>query len=131
LILLATADHDSIEVLISLRVVACLTLGVPAAYTGYSVIRYFGMSRASGADHFDESYRSLPIVKEGIFRFTSNAMYAYAFLFFWMIAVAGASWAAIVVAGFSHIYIWVHYFCTERPDMKMIYGGSNSPKRAT
>ena len=22
----------------------------------------------------------------------------------------------------SHAYIWVHYFCTERPDMRLIYG---------
>ena len=29
---------------------------------------------------------------------------------------------ALVVALFSHAYIWVHYFCTDRPDMKLIYG---------
>jgi len=29
--------------------------------------------------------------------------------------------AAISVALFSHIYIWVHYYCTELPDMKEIY----------
>ena len=34
---------------------------------------------------------------------------------------AGASWAALVVAFFSHAYIWVHYLCTERPDMRLIY----------
>jgi len=25
------------------------------------------------------------------------------------------------VALFSHLYIWVHYYFTERPDMKIIY----------
>ena len=30
--------------------------------------------------------------------------------------------AALVVAMFSHLYIWVHYICTERPDMRLIYG---------
>ena len=49
-------------------------------------------------------------------------MYWFAFLTLWVIAVAGASWAGLVVAAFSHAYIWVHYFCTERPDMKLIYG---------
>jgi hypothetical protein len=38
------------------------------------------------------------------------------------VAVTGASWAALVVAIFSHAYIWVHYFCTERLDLKLIYG---------
>jgi len=121
LILLAVADHDSFELSIPARVAVCLVLGVPSVYTGYSVVRYFGMSRAAGADHFDESYRSLPLVKEGIFKYTSNSMYSFAFLAFWIIAIAGASWSALVVAAFSHAYIWVHYFCTERPDMRMIY----------
>jgi len=30
--------------------------------------------------------------------------------------------AALVLAAFCHAYIWVHYFCTEKPDMKRIYG---------
>lgn len=33
-----------------------------------------------------------------------------------------ASPAAILVAAFQHVYIWVHYFCTELPDMRRIYG---------
>jgi RimJ/RimL family protein N-acetyltransferase len=38
----------------------------------------------------------------------------------WIIAIAAASWSPLVVAGFSHAYIWVHYFCTEQPDMQVI-----------
>ena len=30
------------------------------------------------------------------------------------------------VAGFSHLYIWVHYFTTELPDMHRIYGTQTS-----
>jgi hypothetical protein len=122
LMLLAIADHDSFELRIPARIGICVVLGLPAVYTAYSVARYFGMGRASGADHFDASYGKLPLVNGGIFRFTNNAMYTYAFLFFWIIAIAGASSAALVVAFFSHAYIWVHYFCTERPDMEVIYG---------
>ena len=32
-----------------------------------------------------------------------------------------ASVAALAVALFNHLYIWVHYFATERPDMQRIY----------
>ena len=53
----------------------------------YSVKRYFGMVRASGADHFDNKYRDMPLVNKGIFRFTSDGMYLYAFFLFWAIAI--------------------------------------------
>jgi hypothetical protein len=90
-------------------------------YAMYSVNRYFGMARAAGADHFDPRYRSMPFVKEGIFRFTSNGMYVYAFLLFWAIAVGFDSSAALAVAAFSHAYIWVHFYATEKPDMDYLY----------
>jgi len=95
---------------------------IPALYLFYSVKRYFGFKRALGIDHFDESYRNLPLVREGIFRFTSNGMYVYGFLLLWAIALWHASIAALVAALFNHIYIWVHYYTTELPDMKKIYG---------
>ena len=122
LVLLAIADHDSFRMPMPVRILICAILGVPAIYTFYLVARYFGMKRAAGIDHFDESYRKKPLVKKGIFRFASNSMYWFGFLTLWIIAIAAASWSALVVAGFSHAYIWVHYFCTERPDMQVIYG---------
>lgn len=97
---------------------------VPAAYLFYSVKRYFGFKRAFGIDHFDESYRSLPLVRKGTFRFTTNGMYIYGFLLLWVPAFWYASLAALSVALFNHLYIWVHYFATERPDMERIYGQS-------
>jgi voltage-gated potassium channel Kch len=123
LTMLAIADHDSLALSVPIRIAVCTILGLPAAYGMYSVVRYFGMARAAGKDHFDANFRSEPLVKQGIFRYTSNAMYAIVFLGVWVIAIAAASWAALVAAGFSHAYIWVHYYCTERPDMKVIYGG--------
>ena len=87
----------------------------------YSVIRYFGFERAAGADHFDSKYRELPLVKEGIFRFTNNGMYLFAFLLFWVIALAFNSIAALIVAAFSHTYIWIHFYATEKPDMVFLY----------
>jgi len=125
LVLLATADHDTLAIPVLVRIVLCTILALPAAYTFYSVVRYFGLARASGADHFDEAYRHMPMVQKGMFRYSSNAMYTYAFLIFWVIGIACASWASLVVAAFSHAYIWVHYFCTERPDMDLLYGKSS------
>jgi hypothetical protein len=86
------------------------------------VKRYFGLTRAFGIDHFDAFYRSLPFVRKGIFRFTRNGMYVYGFLILWVPALWFASLAALSVALFNHLYIWVHYFATELPDIRRIYG---------
>jgi hypothetical protein len=96
---------------------------VPAAVTGYSVARYFGMARAAGGDHFRESYRNMPLVNRGAFRWTPNAMYTLAFFGLWAIAFLCHSHLALVAAIFQHGYIWAHYLSTERPDMEMLYGG--------
>ncbi len=38
------------------------------------------------------------------------------------IALIGGSLAALAAALFQHAYIWVHYYCTGKPDMDLIYG---------
>ena len=97
---------------------------VPPLYLGWSIRRYFTLDRAYGIDHFDASYRKAPLVREGIFRWSSNAMYVFGFLALWGIALLFRSQGALVAAGFNHAAIWVHYVCTERPDMRRIYGPS-------
>ncbi|MCP4380661.1 MAG: hypothetical protein GY798_04445, partial [Hyphomicrobiales bacterium] len=104
-----------------LKIAAIVAL-LPALYLFYSVKRYFSFTRALGADHFDASVRDLPFVRQGIFRFTSNGMYVFGFLLLWVPGFWWASSAALTAALFNHIYIWVHYYATERPDMKRIYG---------
>jgi len=92
------------------------------AYMAYSFVKYFSAERALGIDHFQpEKYRNIPFVREGIFRWSSNAMYKYAFLALWMIGFIFNSKAALLSALFNHIYIWAHYYFTEYPDMKYIY----------
>ncbi|MHA1991975.1 MAG: methyltransferase [Candidatus Hodarchaeales archaeon] len=93
----------------------------PTIYTFYSVKHYFGALRATGADHFDISYRSMPLVKEGIFKYTSNGMYWFGLLVLWIPGLVFTSIAALIVALFNHLYIWVHYYTVEKPDMNRIY----------
>ena len=122
---LAVINQDSFdmpsEILQGFAIVAL----VPASYLFYSVKRYFGFRRALGLDHFDKSYRLLPTVREGIFRITPNGMYTFGFLLIWIPGLWFASTAALFAAMFNHLYIWVHYFATERPDMQRIYEGRN------
>ena len=99
-----------------------LVLFLPAVYLMISIRRYFSFRRAFGIDHFEPGYRSLPMVRDGIFRFSPNAMYVFGFFMLWVPAFLFQSMAAMVIAAFSHAYIWVHYHATEKPDMKRIYG---------
>jgi len=122
LLLPAIANRDTLGLDPRAAKLIAVVLFVPSAYLFYSVRRYFGFRRAFGIDHFDPSFRSVPIVREGIFRFTSNGMYVFGFLILWAIALWYASLAALCCALWNHLYIWVHYHATERPDMRRIYG---------
>ena len=119
---LAYANQDSVAFDPLLLKIAAVAALAPALYLFYSVKRYFTFTRAFGADHFDPSVRDLPFVRKGIFRFTSNGMYVFGFLLFWVAGLWWSSSAALIVALFNHLYIWVHYAATERPDMRRIYG---------
>jgi hypothetical protein len=119
---LAFVSRDTLPVDPNILQLLAAVATVPVAYLAYSVARYFGVLRAYGADHFDASYRSRPLVREGIFRFTSNGMYTFGLMALYIPALWYASRPALVAAVFGHLYIWVHYFTTELPDMRRIYG---------
>jgi hypothetical protein len=121
-ILLGWIDAGSLPGNRSLQIIIGVLLLVPSLYGAYSVRRYFGIRRALGGDHFEEKYKHMPLVKEGAFKYTSNAMYGIVFLGLWSIALISGSQLAIASAVFQHAYIWVHMFCTEEPDMRVIYG---------
>jgi hypothetical protein len=121
-ILLAIANRDTL--LPESAVLKFLAVGaaIPAAYLFYSVKRYFSFKRAFGIDHFDPGYRTASFERRGIFRFTRNGMYVYGFLILWVPGLWFGSLAALCAALFNHLYIWVHYYSTELPDMERIYG---------
>ncbi len=118
---LAVSNRNTLHANPVIMRAAAVILLVPAIYLIYSIVKYFGFTRALGIDHFDESYRSLTLVREGIFRFTPNGMYVFGFFTLWAPAIFFSSVAAVSLAAFSHLYIWVHYYCTEKPDMVRIY----------
>jgi protein-S-isoprenylcysteine O-methyltransferase Ste14 len=122
ILLLGLADYGSLALPLWLSIglgVICLP---PAIYLMYSIKHYFGFKRAFGIDHFDASYRGMPLVKKGIFRFSNNGMYIFGFMMLWGVALLTNSAAGLLVAAFNHAYIWVHYFFVEKPDMNRIYG---------
>jgi hypothetical protein len=121
IIALAVSNKNSINFDPTISIILSILLSIPSLYLFYSVMKYFGFKRALGIDHFDSSYSNKPFVREGIFRFTDNAMYVYGFFIVWVPGVLLHSGSAILVALFSHTYIWVHYYCIELPDIRRIY----------
>jgi protein-S-isoprenylcysteine O-methyltransferase Ste14 len=88
----------------------------------YSVMRYFGIDRALGGDHFEDKYRKLGLVKGGIFNYIRNGMYIVGLLVLWIPGLLLASEPALLQGLLGHAFIWAHYFFTEKPDMMRIYG---------
>jgi len=123
IILLSISNSMTIDIGNTISYLASFFLIIPAIYGQYSVFKYFGINKAFGLDHFEpEKFKNEPFVKKGIFKFSSNGMYTFVFLFLWVPGIFFQSKAALLAALFQHIYIWIHYFFTELPDMKYIYG---------
>ena len=93
----------------------------PVIYLFYSVKKYFTLERAFGIDHFDKNYNK-PYVKKGIFKYTDNGMYVFGLMILYLPGLLLLSEGALLVAMFNHVFIWAHYYFTERPDMVEIYG---------
>ena len=129
IILLSLSNRDSIALSPGFSYALSIIFTLLSGYLFYSVRTYFGFKRAYGIDHFDASYRHLPFVKEGIFKYTSNAMYTFGFLILWVPGLIFFSKAALIAAGFNHMYIWVHYYTVELPDIRFIYRGSDNRKQ--
>ena len=122
ILLVGISNHDTLTCPSALMYAVAVLLLILGMYTMYSVVHYFGMDRAYGIDHFDSSYRDKPFVKQGMFKYTDNAMYKFGFLILWSIALFTLSKAALLAVVFNHIYIWVHFYFTELPDIRRIYG---------
>jgi protein-S-isoprenylcysteine O-methyltransferase Ste14 len=119
---LAVSNQGSLQTDPRALNIIALALLVPILYLFYSLVRYFGLKRALGIDHFAPGYREKPLVRKGIFKYVNNSMYVFGLLILWLPGLLLASKAALLAALFGHVYIWVHYFTVELPDMRYIYG---------
>lgn len=120
--LLAVSNANTLDAAPFLAYLLTVILLIPSIYLFYSVKKYFGINRAFGEDHFKpDKYKNDGIIKKGIFKYTNNGMYVYGFLILYVPGLLLLSEAALALALFNHLYIWVHYYFTEKPDMEFIY----------
>lgn len=83
------------------------------------------MNIVFGIDHFEcNNSKLIPMVKKGIFKYTSNGMYVFGFMILWIPGLITFSKPAIIVVMIQHICIWIHFYFTEKLDMKYIYGNN-------
>ena len=104
--------------------ITSMLIFIPFIYTLYSIKKYFGFMRATGIDHFDPSYKDILFERRGIFKWSSNAMYTFAVAVFFGFAISAGSKAMFIFAVYTYIGVWLHYFCTEKEDFKIIYGNN-------
>ncbi|MCF6208986.1 MAG: hypothetical protein L3J61_06370 [Ghiorsea sp.] len=121
IILLAISSPQSLSLEPTITYTLAAIIAPLVIYLFYSVKTYFTMERAYGIDHFDPNYDE-PYVKQGIFKYTDNGMYVFGLMVLYLPSLLLLSKAALLVALFNHIYIWIHFYCTEKPDMVHIYG---------
>lgn len=121
LILVGISDYGSLGGDRTLQLVAGALLVLTIPWGMHSVLKYFTINRALGGDHFYDEYLNMPKVDQGAFKYSPNAMYTFIFSGLWGIALLLGSWNALVLALFYHAYIWVHMYCTEDPDMQILY----------
>jgi hypothetical protein len=120
-ILLCFLDYGSLYTPGWLAWIISIIVFVPGIYTMYSVKKYFGFLRAAGADHFDTKFRDMPFERRGVFKWTPNAMYVFAIGIPFAFAIATGSKSMFIVAIYTYVSIWLHYFFTEKEDIKIIY----------
>ena len=121
-VILCFVDYGSLYKPGWLAWIISIIIFIPGIYTMYSVKKYFGFIRAAGADHFDLKYKNMPFEKRGIFKWSSNAMYMFGLSIPFAFAISTGSESMFIVSVYSYISIWLHYFCTEKEDFKVIYG---------
>ena len=129
LLITASLDAGSLGGWRAGEILLGVALLIPALLTLHTVVTRFTVKRAAGGDHFRESYLSMPMIREGMFRWSPNSMYSFAFLGLWSIALIAGSWQALVVAFFQHAYIWVNMYTVEAPDMRWLYGSALEERR--
>ncbi len=117
----SVANADTLPIPLAIRWTVAGVMVLPLIWLMVSMRLYFGFDHALGADHFFEEHRHRGLCRRGIFRYVPNSMYTVGFLVLWAPAIAAASRTGMILAAFNQIYIWVHYFCTEKPDMRRIY----------
>ncbi len=121
LVLLALANRGAWALAPGLRVAAAALFAGLLAWLASDITRHLGWRRALGSDHFPGPTRAL--VREGMWGRIENPIYTLGPLILYLPGLLLNAPLALLSAAFQHAALWVHWYCTERPDMSRLYGG--------
>ncbi len=122
---LAWTEPGGLGVPEAARAPACVALLVLFAALMISVKLTFGIERAFGLDHWEpDRCREMGFVRRGLHTLTPNAMYVFAPTVILAPAILQDSLTATVAALANYAILWVHYHCTEKPDIQRIWGSA-------
>lgn len=127
LVLLALANRGVWSLPMGLRLAVSLVLLVPWAWLIVDITRHFGWRRALGSDHFSPVRPAL--VREGLWGRIENPIYTLGPLVLYLPGLLLNAPLALLSAAFQHAALWVHWYCTELPDMARIYGDVRTSER--
>jgi hypothetical protein len=65
-------------------------------------------------------------VTRGLFKYVPNVGYAVILTLIYHPALFFDSLPGLLAAVAHHAFVWVNYYCTEKPDMREIYGDQPS-----
>lgn len=118
---LATAGTGSLSPTTRITLVVASTPLI--LWTVRDALVHFGLDRLSGSDHFFPEDRGGRKETRGIHRYLANAMYTVGTLALFHPGLVTGSTLGLWVAAFHYAFVWVHYWCTEAPDLEILYGG--------
>jgi hypothetical protein len=101
--------------------ITTLILVIPASHTLYSLYKYLTLDRAFGLDHFNPEIGKQGLVRDGMYKYTSNAIYIFIGLTLFIPTLIFASYGAFISGIFNYLSLWLIYFTLELPDIKRIY----------
>ena len=118
LFIAALANRDMLGVTETNRLVLALALAIPCIWALYQLVKGDGLKCLVGADYFNlgNEQDDPDEASEQYFRSTATTVYALGALGLYIPGVIFDSPAALLLALFNHLYIWVHHFSTELPD---------------
>ncbi len=116
------ANKEVLTITAANRLLFIAVLAIPFLWTLYLLARSGNFKQVAGEDYFkpeqdSESNQAL----ENKIRSTAVAVYALGALGLYIPGIIFASPAALLLALFNHLYLWVHHFCTELPDREHLY----------
>jgi hypothetical protein len=123
---LALLNGGTLALALFARLLLVGIIGALNVWGMYSVLRYFGIRRAFGLDHFDRSIARKGLVRAGAYRHMNNVMYLIILPAFCVPGLLWDSLASTLMGVFHWLFVWAHYYCTELPDMTEIYGRPES-----